>query len=84
MTLLVLYIIKILPFPQEKVSPLLGVLEVGKVLYGSFSDFEDGLQYFSAYHGGSKVIIARDAKGFRSSEIPFITPETYLELFFAE
>ena len=65
-----------------KITPL-GEAEVGKVLHGSFSDFEDGLQYYSAYHGGSKVIITRDAKGFRPSEIPFIDPETYLKLFYA-
>ena len=44
----------------------------------SFTDFEDGLQYYSALENESDIIITRDLKDFKSSSIPFMTADTYL------
>jgi predicted nucleic acid-binding protein len=44
----------------------------------SFSDFEDGLQYYSAIENDADMIITRNFKDFKSSKIPVITAQTYL------
>ena len=47
-----------------------------------FSDFEDGLQYFAAREiRGLDFIVTRDAKGFKESQIPVVSPKELLELF---
>lgn len=43
-----------------------------------FSDFEDGLQYYSALENEVDIIITRNLKDFRRSKIPVITAQTYL------
>jgi predicted nucleic acid-binding protein len=43
-----------------------------------FSDFEDGLQYYSALEYEADIIITRNLKDFKSSQIPVITAQTYL------
>ena len=44
----------------------------------SFSDFEDGLQYYSAIENETDIIITRNLKDFKSSKIPVITAQTFL------
>ncbi|MDZ4682398.1 MAG: PIN domain-containing protein [Saprospiraceae bacterium] len=44
----------------------------------AFSDFEDGLQYYSAIENEADIIITRNLKDFKSSTIPVITAQTYL------
>ena len=44
----------------------------------SFDDFEDGLQYYSAIENGSEVIITRNKKDFKNSEIPVLSAKEYL------
>lgn len=44
----------------------------------SFSDFEDGLQYYSALEYEADIIITRNLKDFKSSKIPVITAQSYL------
>ena len=44
----------------------------------SFSDFEDGLQYYSALEKEADIIITRNIKDFKSSTIPVINVEGYL------
>lgn len=44
----------------------------------TFSDFEDGLQYYSAINNNLDIIITRDLKGFKGSKIPVMSPEEYL------
>jgi len=44
----------------------------------SFSDFEDGLQYYSALENESDIIITRNLKDFKNSKLPFMTAESYL------
>ncbi len=44
----------------------------------SFSDFEDGLQYYSAIENEVDIIITRNLNDFKSSKLPVITAQTYL------
>ncbi len=44
----------------------------------AFSDFEDGLKYYSAIEYEADIIITRNLKDFKSSKIPVITAQTYL------
>lgn len=44
----------------------------------SFSDFEDGLQYYTAMESEADIIITRNLKDFKSSILPVITAQTYL------
>ena len=62
-------LVKILPL-NDKVVDL--------ALNSKFSDFEDGLQYYSAQENEQDVIITRDLSDFRESKIPVLTPEEYL------
>ncbi|OFX35578.1 MAG: DNA-binding protein [Bacteroidetes bacterium GWA2_32_17] len=49
-------------------------------LYSEFRDFEDALQYFSAYQKGKiNVIVTRNIKDYKNSELPVMTPENYLK-----
>jgi len=43
-------------------------------LYSNFSDFEDGVQYFCAKEIGADLIISKDKKGFKESDIEKINP----------
>ncbi len=44
----------------------------------SFSNFEDGLQYYSALAANSNVIITRNLKDFQTSSIPVMTAKSFL------
>ena len=44
----------------------------------SFSDFEDGLQYYMAMENEADIIITRNLKDFKNSILPVITAQTYL------
>lgn len=44
----------------------------------SFSDFEDGLQYYSALEYAADIIITRNLKDYKSSKIPVITAQSFL------
>lgn len=43
-----------------------------------FTDFEDGLQYYSAIENGIDVIITRNKKDFKNSKIPVLTAKEFL------
>ncbi len=43
-----------------------------------FSDFEDGLQYYSAIENQIDVIITRNTKDFKNSKIPVMNAKEYL------
>ncbi len=49
-------------------------------LNADFKDFEDALQNFSAQNGKEiKVIITRNIKDYKTSNLSIMTPETYLK-----
>jgi predicted nucleic acid-binding protein len=51
---------------------------IEKGLNSKFSDFEDSLQYFSALKSNCNIIITRNGKDFKRSQIPIMTPNEYL------
>ncbi|MEM1119838.1 MAG: PIN domain-containing protein [Bacteroidota bacterium] len=44
----------------------------------SFSDFEVGLQYYTALENEAEIIITRNLKDFKNSSIPVLTARTFL------
>ncbi|MGB8491540.1 MAG: PIN domain-containing protein [Bacteroidales bacterium] len=69
----------------ESLSQIFGILKVEErtikdALASDFPDFEDSIQYFSAL--GSKkidIIITRNIKDYKKSDIPVMTPGDYLK-----
>lgn len=43
-----------------------------------FSDFEDGLQHYSAMENSIDIILTRNKKDFKSSKTPILTAKEYL------
>lgn len=49
-------------------------------LNSEFKDFEDALQNFSAIQNGKiHIILTRNIKDFKKSNLAVLTPETYLK-----
>ncbi len=53
-------------------------LIIEKGLNSDFSDFEDSLQYYSALRTECDIIITRNGKDFKKSQIPVMTPDEFL------
>lgn len=51
---------------------------IDKGLASKFSDFEDSLQYYSAVRMECNIIVTRNGKDFKQSDIPILTPNEYL------
>ena len=45
----------------------------------TFSDFEDGLQYFNALENSQDIIITRNLKDFKGSKLPILTAKQFIE-----
>jgi predicted nucleic acid-binding protein len=45
----------------------------------TFSDFEDGLQYFTAIEDEQELIITRNLKDFKNSKLPTLTAKQFIE-----
>lgn len=45
----------------------------------SFTDFEDGLQYFTAIENNQDIIITRNLKDFKNSIVPTMTAKQFIE-----
>jgi predicted nucleic acid-binding protein len=43
-----------------------------------FNDFEDGLQYFSAISSNCEIILTRNLKDFKNSNLPVMTADSYI------
>jgi len=54
---------------------------VDKGLSSKFSDFKDALQYYCAIKMDCKILITRNGRDFKESEIPVLTPDEYLNIF---
>lgn len=52
---------------------------IEKGLSSKFKDFEDALQYYCALKMDCNIIITRNLKDFKHSEIPVLTPDEYLQ-----
>ena len=71
----------------EKIKQLLTIIDVVKIdkeivldsLNSEFKDFEDALQNYSAVKNGKiSIILTRNIKDYKKSELAVMTPETYL------
>ncbi len=47
----------------------------------SFSDFEDGLQYFTAWENEQDLIVTRNLKDYKGSKLPVMTGRQFIETF---
>lgn len=47
----------------------------------TFSDFEDGLQYFTAIENEQDLIITRNLKDFKNSKLPVMTAGQFIKSF---
>lgn len=45
----------------------------------SFSDYDDGLQYFTAIEHRQDVVVTRNLKDFKNAQIPVMTPKQLIE-----
>jgi hypothetical protein len=63
-------IIEIIGLSKETVMQSLG---------SDFGDFGDALQHNAALAGGVKVIITRNTKDFKNSQLAVLTPDQYLK-----
>ncbi len=72
----------------DKLNQLLNIIDIVKMdrkviikaLNSNFKDFEDALQNFSAVENKEiKIILTRNIKDFKNSELVVLTPETYLK-----
>ena len=52
---------------------------VDLALASDFKDFEDGIQYFTAIENGISILLTRNLRDFKLSEIPVQTAESYLK-----
>lgn len=53
-------------------------INIDKSLFSDFSDFEDAVQYHSAFHHNCDIFITRNKKDFKNSDIPLMTPIEFL------
>ena len=71
----------------EELSSFLGILRVDddivkSALNSGFKDFEDAIQCFTAHeYKRIDIIITRNVKDYRGSELPVMTPETFLKTY---
>ena len=52
---------------------------VDLALNSKFSDFEDGLQYFTARENGIRIILTRNIKDYKEKDLLVQRPEEYLK-----
>lgn len=56
----------------------LGQTVIDKATQSKFKDFEDSIQNFCAAQAGHEIIITRNTKDFKESELSILTPKEYL------
>lgn len=69
----------------RKLRLILAVLPLDDKIVGlalndeTFSDFEDGLQYFTAIENKQELIVTRNLKDFKNSKLPTMTARQFIE-----
>jgi predicted nucleic acid-binding protein len=48
---------------------------------GSFKDFKDGLQYYSAIENNLELILTRNPKDFKSSKLPVMSADEFISFY---
>ena len=61
---------KILPVSEK---------EIFAAMKSGFSDFEDAIQYYVSIENKINFLLTRNVKDYKNSELPVMTPETYLK-----
>jgi predicted nucleic acid-binding protein len=51
---------------------------ISKALNSKFADFEDALQYYCAIQSNCNILITRNAKDFKESNISVLSPKEFL------
>ena len=64
-------LVTVVPFDDKILELALG---------DEFKDFEDGIQYFIALENSCEVIITRNKKDFKKSQIPVLNPKEFLSI----
>ena len=69
----------------RKLRKLLSVFAVDEeiideALYSDGPDFEDSIQYITAYNHGTDFILTRNKKNFKDSKIPVLSASEFLEI----
>ena len=68
----------------RKVRIIVSLVEINEkivdlALNSSFSDFEDGVQYFSAREHGIQHLLTRNLRDYKGADLIVQTPEEYLK-----
>jgi predicted nucleic acid-binding protein len=69
----------------RKLRLILNVLPLDDKIIGlalnddTFSDFEDGLQYFTAIENEQELIVTRNLKDYKKSKLPAMTAKQFIE-----
>ena len=56
----------------------IGQKVIDRAANSRFKDFEDSVQNFCAAESGHKMIITRNTKDYKESELSVLTPKEYL------
>jgi predicted nucleic acid-binding protein len=69
----------------RKLRMILNILPLDDKIIGlslnddNFSDFEDGLQYYTAIEADQELIITRNLKDFKNSRLPTMTAKQFIK-----
>jgi len=68
----------------RKLRIMIGIIPVEEkivdlALNSKFSDFEDGLQYFTARENGITLLLTRNIKDYKENDIVVQTPEEFIK-----
>ena len=64
-------LMEVLPTDEEVIS---------LAIHSEFTDFEDAVQYYTALNGNCAIIVTRNPRDFRKSEIQVFTPSEFLSI----
>ncbi|HXD77316.1 MAG TPA: PIN domain-containing protein [Puia sp.] len=67
-----------------QLSGLIAIIDLSKTaviqaLESEFGDFEDALQHFAALSDGVRVIVTRNTRDYKHSQLAVLTPDQYLK-----
>lgn len=67
----------------KKILKIVSVENIGQMVIdrassSRFKDFEDSVQNFCAVESGHKIIVTRNTKDYKESELSILTPKEYL------
>ena len=69
----------------RKLEMILSVIPIEKssvhsALYSGFTDFEDGIEHYSAVYSNMDCIVTRNVDDYKTSALPVYTPTEFLAL----